>query len=201
MQQRFTGERGEEVAKDSLVPGHPGGVCRVWLLDDGLVFIHDRDELFQRLFDAGQQALEACRAYSPQNLRTPERIVRFGQLLTDRDGKDGGDGSGERSGGGHRRAHCGADARRGGFAELDDVEEVFLALYHVKQYCLPSYDNVGSYYIDYESPGLQQINRPRTHLNYHRNLVLSLEEFGSGYDRRLQEVTYSWLATLAIIRF
>jgi hypothetical protein len=47
MQQRFTGERGEEVAKDSLVPGHPGGVCRVWLLDDGLVFIHDRDELFQ----------------------------------------------------------------------------------------------------------------------------------------------------------
>jgi hypothetical protein len=71
----------------------------------------------------------------------------------------------------------------------------------VKQYRLPSYGSVGSYYTDYESPGLQQINRLRIHLNYHRNLVLSLEGFGSGYDRRLHEVTYSWLATLAIVQF
>jgi hypothetical protein len=74
-------------------------------------------------------------------------------------------------------------------------------LRRVKQYRLPSYGRVGSYYIDYESPGLQQISRLRIHQNYHRNLVLSLEGFGSRYNRKLHEVTYSCLATLAIIRF
>jgi hypothetical protein len=51
------------VAEGSLVPGHPGVVCRVWLLDDDLVFVGDGDELCRWLLCACQEALEACRTY------------------------------------------------------------------------------------------------------------------------------------------
>jgi hypothetical protein len=83
-----------------LVLGHPGGVGRIPLFHR-LVLGEDGDLFLSRLLDATYKIFKLCGSDCRQHLSTPKGIMCSDQLLSDRDGKDGGDHG--RSGGGGGR--------------------------------------------------------------------------------------------------